>query len=290
MSRRLFINIRLLLLSLTMGLVWGSCTEVIDIELDSTYTRPVIFGQLTTDTTAHRITISSTGDYFKNSPPQGISGVDVEIFDGSNYHALTESETEKGVYLTQPNFYGEVGKTYTLIVSNLDLLGDGVVSSHSASSTILPLGDVDSIRVVYRELWQGWEVQGFAKDPAETRDFYKFLIYINNELQTDSLHNYSIVDDTFFNGEYTNGVTITFFSDRRGMVSEGDTITVGFSGITEDYFRFLSEAQEASWRSAPLFSGPPANPRTNLTNGAIGYFAAYSVKRASARVLPRPSL
>ncbi|MDX9769493.1 MAG: DUF4249 family protein, partial [Tenuifilaceae bacterium] len=222
--------IRLLLLTLVVGLKWSSCTEVIDIELDSTYTRPVIFGQITTDTTVHRVTITSTGDYFKNSPPQGISGADVEIFDGTTYYPLNESETEKGVYLTQPNFYGEVGKTYTLLVSNLDLLGDGVLTSHSASSTILPLGDVDSIRVVYRQLWQGWEVQGFAKDPADTRDFYKFLIYINNELQTDSLSNYSLVDDTFFNGEYTNGVTITFFSDRRGAVSEGDTITVGFCG------------------------------------------------------------
>lgn len=280
--RKITFNIKLAMIATTLGLMAISCTEKIDIELDSTYVRPVIFGQISTDTTAHKVTITSTGDYFKNLSPQGISGADVRIFDGAEYFVLTESETQSGVYLTQPNFYGEVGKTYTLLVDNLDLLGNGELSSYQATSTIVPLGDVDSIRVVYRDLWQGWEVQGFAKDPAETRDFYKFLIYINNELQTDSLSDYSQIDDTFFNGEYTNGITVTFFSDRRGEVALGDTITVGFCGISEDYFQFLSEAQEASWRSAPLFSGPPANPRTNLSNGAIGYFAAFSVKKVSA--------
>lgn len=288
--RRFIFNTRVAIFTLTLGLAWSSCTEVIDIELGTTYVRPVIFGQLTTDTTTHRVTITTTGDYFRNSPPSAISGADVKIFDGSTYHNLAESDTEKGVYLTEPDFYGEVGKTYTLLVSNLDLLGDGKPNDYEASSTILPLGDVDSIRVVYRQLWQGWEVQGFAKDPLETRDFYKFKIYINNQLQTDSLQNFNMVDDTFFNGEYTNGVTITFFSDRRGLVTEGDTITVGFCGISEDYFRYLNEAQEASWRSAPIFSGPPANPRTNISNGAIGYFAAYSVKRVTATALPKTSL
>lgn len=288
--KKFHLNIRFAIITFAIGATWASCTEKIDIDLDGTYVRPVIFGQITTDTTTHRVTITSTGDYFKNTSPSGISGADVQLFDGSNYHTLQESETEQGVYLTEPNFFGEVGKTYTLLVSNLDLLGDGEVSSHSASSTILPLGDVDSVKVVYRQLWQGWEVQGFAKDPLETRDFYKFLIYINDELQTDSLSDYSQIDDTFFNGEYTNGITVTFFSERRGLVAEGDTVTVGFCGITEDYFRYLNEAQEASWRSAPLFSGPPANPRTNLTNGAIGYFSAYSVKKVSAKALPKSSL
>jgi hypothetical protein len=172
-------------------------------------------------------------------------------------------------------------------VDNIDLLGNGILTSYEANSEVLPLGEVDSINVVYRQIWQGWEVQGFAKDPEETRDFYQFLIYINGKLQTDSLQNYSVIDDSFFNGSNTNGITIHVFSDRRGEVSTGDTITVGFCGITKDYYNYIQEAKEVSWRSAPLFSGPPANPRTNLTNGAIGYFAAFSIKRVSAKALAK---
>jgi hypothetical protein len=260
----------------------SSCTERIDLELDGTYIRPVIFGQLTTDTTAHRITITTSGDYFKNKPPVGISGANVAIWDGEYAFELTEDPNKPGVYFTEPDVYGIQGKTYTLLVDNVDLLGDGNLSSYEATSELLPVTNIDSIKVEYRSLWEGWVVQAFAKDPPETKDYYKFLISLNDELLTDSLSEYRWTDDTFFNGSYTNGVVIYFFSDRRDILKEGDKITAAFCGITEDYYNYLVEAQTASRPSVPLFSGPPANPRTNISNGAIGFFTAYSISRATS--------
>jgi hypothetical protein len=258
-----------------------SCTERINIDLDSTYTRPVIFGEITTDTTSHKVTLSKTADYFNSNPPVGISMANVRISDGENTYVLTEDVENPGVYYTSPDVFGVPGKTYTLLVDNVDLLGDGQLTSYSASSKLLPVSPIDSIRLVHRLTWQGWVVQAYAKDPPESKDYYKFLISLNDQLQTDSLSNMQITDDTFFNGSYTNGVVVYFFSERRWIINEGDKITAGFCGITKDYYNYLVEAQTASRRSAPLFSGPAANPRTNLTNGAIGYFTAYSISRAT---------
>ena len=68
------------------------------------------------------------------------------------------------------------------------------------------------------------------------------------------------------------------------MLVPGDTVTVELNNMGKEYFGFLQEAQAELRGSNPLFSGPPANVKGNISNGAIGFFAAYSVSRASATV------
>lgn len=257
----------------------GACTERIDIDLDSTYTRCVIYGELTTDTTSHRIFISRTGNYFSNEPAIGISGATVSITDGEITHFLSEDPQQPGTYITQPNVFGIEGKTYTLLVENVDLLGNGVLQNYTASSLLPPVLAPDSIRVIYRSQWRGWVVQAFASDPADSKDFYMFHTWLNGNLETDSLSTRVIADDLFFNGSYTNGITIKYW-EGQNRITPGDTIVSGFCGITEDYYKFVDEVRTTVRPSSPLFSAPPANPRTNISNNGIGYFTAYSVKRA----------
>ena len=52
------------------------------------------------------------------------------------------------------------------------------------------------------------------------------------------------------------------------------------NSIGSGYANFIWEAQAEVQGSNPLFSGPPANVKGNIDNGAIGFFAAYSVSRA----------
>jgi hypothetical protein len=270
----------LLVLILSSVFFTPSCTEKIDIDLDSTYQRTVIYGQITTDTTSHKVTVTTTGDYYSNLPPQGISGANVRISDGENEFILLEDSEEEGAYYTDPNVYGVPGRNYTIFVENVDLLGDGNLKSYNASSELMPVASPDSIKAVYRENWEGWAVQAYAQDPPETEDFYMFLVYVNDELDSDSLQNIIITDDALFNGNYTNGVVV-YYLNGVDALSVGDTITTAFCGISRDYYKYLTEAQVATRPSVPLFSGPPANPRSNFNNGAIGYFAAYSLSRAS---------
>lgn len=278
--KRVVNTVALLTIAFAASVFSPSCTERIEIDLAGTYTRCVIFGSITSDTTSHMIRITRTTDFFNPSANPGVSGADVRIWDGENEFILTEDPNEPGIYLTEPTVYGIPGRTYTLFVDNVDLLGDGILKSFEATSEMLPVANPDSIIVEYRDLWQGWVVQAFAQDPPETEDFYKFLVYQNGKLHSDSLQNINITDDAFFNGSYTNGVVIYYVFGEEGF-SAGDTITAEFCGITQDYYKYLIEAQTTSRPSVPLFSAPPANPRSNISNGAFGYFSAYSVSRTS---------
>ena len=65
------------------------------------------------------------------------------------------------------------------------------------------------------------------------------------------------------------------------VAEPGDSITLEMAGITEEYANFIWDVQDETGFNTPLFSGPPANIRGNISNGAIGFFYAYSSVRAS---------
>jgi len=138
-------NSKKILFALATFFILTSCTERIDLELDSTYTRCVIYGEITTDTTSHKVMITRSGDYFGQNAPVGISGAMVSISDGENVFDLTESDFQSGVYLTDSTVYGVPGRTYILSISNVDLLGDGQMKSYEAMSELRPVAKPASL-------------------------------------------------------------------------------------------------------------------------------------------------
>lgn len=274
------------LVLLSFVVFFQSCTERIDIDLDSTFTRCVIYGEITTDTTAHKVRITRSADYYSNKPSEPISGASVSISDGTSNFFLSESLTEPGNYFTTSDIYGLPGKTYTLNVSNVDLNGNGALSSYTARSELKPVSSIDSIGAEYNSLWKIWEIKAWAKDPKESTDFYMFKVYINGVLNADSLRNLVVVEDKFFNGNFTNGITV-YMVEGQDTIKTNDLITLDICGINKDYFHFVTEAQTMINPQIPLFSGPPANVRTNITNDAVGYFTAYSISSKSRRYIPK---
>ena len=272
----------ILLVSLMLFAV-TACTERIDINVGSTYTRLVVYGTITTDTMAHQICLSKSADYFSNKPVEKISGAKVTISDGTVVTLLHESATEPGVYETPSDFYGVPGRTYRLFVEQVDL-GDGKFVSDSASSYLPKALPVDSIRVEQDDFYtEGWAVKLFAKDPEGEGNCYAFKTYINGKLDTDTLSNHTTTDDRFFDGNYTNGITVFFYEDLE-KIKYGDNVTLETMMITRDYMDFITSVQTAVGGRDPLFSGPPANITTNFKNGALGFFAAYSLTRKSTIV------
>lgn len=269
--------------SLLVLTLWN-CTERIEVEVDSSFTRLVVEGYINTDTTAHWVRLSTSSDYFHNQAAPAVRGAAVSIGDGQNLHVLTESDTCPGTYYTAPGYYGVPGRTYTLHIRDVDIDGDGHGEEYSASSRLNPVNPIDSISLRYFDAFgtTGYEVQVYAWDSPK-RDWYAFKVRKNGVLLTDTLNEMIVQNDDFFNGNYTYGITSQFLSNEKSgeVVEIGDTITFEINGITEDYYNYILEAQSQIFHQTPLFSGPPANIRTNLDNDAIGYFTAYSVRYCS---------
>ena len=265
----------------------SSCTERIDIELDESFTRLVVYGTVTTDTTEHYVELSKTTSYFYNQPPPPISGALVEISDSQGNSIILE-ETKAGRYATPGDYYAVPGRTYTLRIELLEEINGH--KTYMASSEVASINPIDSISLRFQPDWgpEGfYEVQCYYQDPP-TKDFYMFNIFKNGEWLTDTITNRFVTDDVFYNGNYTNGIGVGFLNQEyeREKLSPGDTITFQGCGIQEDYFTFIWTLQQEAGFSTPLFSGPPANVKSNLNNGATGFFAVYSVSYATTVLQP----
>jgi hypothetical protein len=263
-----------------------SCTERVDIELDSTYRRLVVYGTVTTDSVRHRVDLSTTSDYFLNAASPVVSGAIVELVFDDTSLLFQEQDSLKGTYLAPYAFRGRVGTTYHLNISQVDVDGNGEYESYHAWSTMPGGVRMDSISLNYNRSfwWSGWEVYMFALDPP-TVDWYGLKIWKNSDLLTDTLIKYQVVPDDFYNGKYLYyGFPIAFLSDssEREKVEPGDTVTLELNSIDQAYYNFIIDAQLEIFGNNPLFSGPPANVRSNIDNGGKGIFTAYSVERASA--------
>jgi len=258
-----------------------SCTEKMDIKLEDTYTRLVVEAKLSTDTTVHIVKLTKTSGYFSNSAPLPVSGALVTISDGSQIITLTENLSKPGIYETPPNTYGKVGKTYELLIKNVDIDNDGNKEEYTSKSTIYPINQVDSIGTRYYDDYEIWEIQCYVLDPP-TEDYYLFNIYKNNVLITDTISEPLVVDDKLYNGNYTNGIGVGYLRDRRlgEKANIGDSVMLEVWRIDKSFYKFMMQLRETVRPQTPLFSGPPANVKGNISNGAIGYFTAYSVSRA----------
>lgn len=251
------------------------CTEEIDIPLDTTFDRLVVEGHLTTDTAAHRIRLIRSSDYYSGKKPTPVTQAIVRISNGEEEIVLDENPLISGLYETDSGYYGVIGKTYQLDIELQEEIGG--FKNFSATNEIKPIGSIDSIQVFYNEAWDVFEVRIFAWEPP-TIDFYMFEVLKNDVLMTDTLNKKWISDDRFFNGNYTFGVMVGILDNEKPWeaVNPGDKVTLKMSSITEDYYRFVLELQDQTFQFRnPLFSGPPANVRTNIPN-AHGFFATYS--------------
>jgi hypothetical protein len=270
-------------------LIFTSCTEKADFPLDNTYIRLVVEGEINTDTTTHRVRLSTSGDALNKQPGEVISNATVAISDGTINYDLYENTLRPGIYETDSNVFGVPGKTYTLHISNVDVNDDGVFEEYTASSFLPRINPIDSIKVQFEDFgddYKEWLINLYALEIGGGRNFYLLKAYKNGILLTDSTYECSnIADNTGFEGQYYNGFSVYYLdygkADER--LIKGDVVTLEMDGITQEYKDFLLGFLLEYNPKIPIFSGPSANIPTNINpkEKAVGFFTAYSAHRKS---------
>lgn len=262
-----------------------ACTEKIDIELDSTYARLVVEGAVTSDSLNHYVLLSITSDYFSNKPPPKVQDAVVELSFGNESMQLIENDTIPGRYETPNAFRGTIGTTYDLDISQLDIDQDGQDEIYHSSSTMQGGAELEKIEIKYYStpVASGYTVFMYLYHVPEIREWFGFKLIKNGILISTSLEQYSVLSDEIFDSGYFPGFPVGFLSDDESdeAVFPGDTITFELNCIEQSYYNFVSEAQLELAGNFPLFSGPPSNVVSNIDNGAMGTFTAYSIQRYS---------
>lgn len=267
--------IKLIILFAIAAVAW-SCEKTVVLDLDQTESKVIIEGLVTNKPGYQYVKLSRSVDFYSSeATPRITDGIVTVSDDEGNVFAFEHNPggdaDSTGFYKPETPFVGEIGRTYTLQV-----LIDGV--EYQASDYLYPVTAIDSIR--YRvnqnekddpeEEGRYFELLLFTKEPQETKDFYFFKMYRNDSLTYDSDSDIYYSDDRFI-AENIDGIALPVF------FSEGDTGRMEMYSISRNGYIFYNDLWSLLNNDGGISGPPPANPRTNLNNGAMGFFQVSAV-------------
>ncbi len=261
-------------------LILSACQEKVDWELEmENELRLVVDAKLTDEKRVHEVKLSLPV-FEINGTPRPVSGAEVAFYDGDEYTYLMEDTVRPGVYLTESDVQGVVNRTYALYirVNDYEFWGldrmEGVTPiqtpghykvSESPELYELFFRDSDSPSLMKLELdWSN--VTGYEDLPDED--------------------NHAIVFGYYFGAQSVDANELFASNHDHVRFPPGTIVIVTKESLSHGYQEYLrGMLSETTWNGG-LFDVKPGDPFTNLSAGAIGYFAATSVLRDTVIFIP----
>jgi len=278
---------------LSASLIFYSCEEVINPELEQAEPVLVIDAWLNNAAGDQQIYLTRSQPYFENTLPTGVSGAVVNVSD-ENGKVYAFVESEPGIYTWTPvgnEVFGQVGLTYQLSVQV-----DGEQFNAEARMGRVPA--IDSITFFLQEggqfLDDQYQAEFWSTDPIEPNDAYWIKTFKNGEQLLKPSEILTAYDAGFSKGSNFNGVP--FIAPIRRAINPfdeaddgtlkspyvpGDSVYVELQSVTEAAFNFLNQVSIQTNRPGgfgELFATPLANVATNIRNTnpagskALGFF------------------
>lgn len=245
-----------------------SCEKTIHLDINASSPSVVIEGLLTNMQGLQYVKVSRSYGFYDTGEAPPVTNATVMVYDNQgNTIPFAYSDSKAGYYLpADKNFKGTVGNIYSMSV-----VVDG--QTYQAMDTLLAVTPIDSLgyRINPRERNdsdnQGryYEVLLFAKEPQDIKNYYLFQFFENDSLVRDHPSDVYFADDQML-GEKIDGVPSPVF------FAPGDTARVEMYSLTRSGFLYYNDLNALLNNDGGMFSPPPVNCRTNLTNGALGLF------------------
>ncbi|WP_316802968.1 DUF4249 domain-containing protein [Pedobacter nototheniae] len=248
-----------------MCLFLSSCEDAIDLNLKDLQIKYVIEGVITNEPGVCKVMLSQTKDFKDKNTFNGISGAIVKIESDGITTVLPEGNN--GIYQTD-KINGTPGKTYRLTVS----INDQVFTASSTMPQPVPFLDFTLKAIDYEPKRVRPKVK--YKDVASVANYYWFQQYVNGKLQ----QRYSVSNDEFTAGQEINEYLLfeNTTDDESKNIVKGDKLMVEMHSIDAPVYTYLFTLYNANGSA----NGPaPANPISNISGGALGFFSAHTVER-----------
>lgn len=253
-----YLHIVLAILSI---FIFSACEKVIDLKLDASPVKIVIQGNVYDKIGVTEVVISQTKEFADNGDYIPVTDALVVINDNVG-NIDTLKHLFDGKYLSK-KIMGVVGRNYTLTVKHAG-------KEYVARSTISNPVRIDSLYIEPAAFRNQSIVNVDFYDAVKNDNYFRLIQFVNNNriVGFDVTYNYFKVDGK---------INHKFFSNNRDeIMKSGDTLTVWVETIDKNVYDYF--------RTASSFGNPtvtPANPLSNISNGALGYFNACAVEQIS---------
>ncbi|MEM9849464.1 MAG: DUF4249 domain-containing protein [Bacteroidota bacterium] len=254
-------------------LVLTACEKVIDVDLEESDPQIVIEANLQAGEHDFVVNISETADYFDNQLPTSIEAAAVRLVAEDGTITMIPWSSS-GQYRTTMTAMPK--QTYRLEVQ----IGEAL---YQASSFLPERVALLNLETEFQEargpLDEGYLVFSRFQDDGAVDNYYRFLHSVDGVLQNDG-DDLQVSDDNFFNG---GTARLPLFQKIFNPGEEIELILQHFDAASFDYFNSLADIV-SSGDGAAGGSAAPGNPNTNWSNGALGYFSAFSSDTLSIQI------
>ncbi|WP_426275024.1 DUF4249 domain-containing protein [Chryseobacterium sp. S-02] len=259
-------NIFLIILSLFLV---TSCEKEIDLDLKDQSGQIVIEGNITDQAGPYFVKITKSVAFTETNQYPAVENAQVVVSDNTG-QTETLQYVGNGTYQTS-TFVGQSGRTYTL---KINVEGQ----QYTAQSTMPEAVSFDSLDqdsfMVGGET--SYTLLPVFIDPSPLGNRYLFVYTVNNNPKKF----FSEFSDNVNNGMPNQRPLILPNDDSNAddiKVVAGDTIHVEMQCIDDPVYTFYSALLQLSG-GGPGGGVTPANPPSNITNGALGYFSAHTIR------------
>jgi hypothetical protein len=269
-----------ILIIAAIAITLTSCEEAIILDLDQTPSKIVIDGLITDRPGRQSIKVTRSAPFYSSGKTPRVTTAIITVTDdlGAEFifaHNPNNHPDSSGIYIPATPFAGEVGRTYTL---HAEVEG----AMYEASDKMVDVIPMDSLAYRLDEDEQEepdiagkfYEILMYAKEPQDQTNYYLFKFYRNDSLTYNDDTDIYYSDDKFL-GESINGVASPIF---YAML---DTARVEMYSISRVGYIFYDDLSGLlNNDGGGMFGSIPAGPRSNLTNGALGFFQVSALKDA----------
>ncbi len=256
-----------------------SCEKTVMLDVTQNEPHIIIEGLVTDNPGYQYVKVSRTSGFYASGKAPRVTDATVSVSDdaGNTYvfhHNPGGNADSAGYYLPEVPFEGVIGRTYQLDVS----VEGQAYEAHDRLARIVPIDSLGSrLNEQEREdpetYGKYYELLLFAREPKETEDYYYFRFFRNDSLTYTSDTDIYFADDKLL-GEKIDGVPSPVF------YATGDKGRVEMFSLSRAGYVFYSDLQSLLNNDGGLFGQPPSNSRTNLSNGALGFFQVSAVQSA----------
>jgi hypothetical protein len=232
-----------------------SCQKVITVDLNSSAPRYVVEANISNNPGPYTIKITKSVNFDQDNNFPGVRNAQVYIKDVTANVTDTLSELTPGNYQTHA-LSGIPGHSYSLTIKT-----DG--NTFTATSVMPQVVSLDSLYTQKSQFSDRLQIVPVYQDPVGTGNYYHLVETVRDTVADNIfLHNDELMDG--------NTVNQPLFGGRE--IKSGFTVKVALQCIDHGVFTFYSTLQETMGQN----SATPANPQSNISGGALGYFSAYT--------------
>lgn len=255
-----------------------ACEKTVILDLDNVEDKIVIEGQVADRPGYQYVKVTRTSNFYSTGATPRVTDAIVTVKDDlGNIHTYSHNPGGKpdsaGYYLPDVPFIGEAGRTYMLTV-----VAEG--ETYTAQDKLIRIVDIDKLEYRIDDEEKDdpdpdypnryYEVLYYLDEPQDTKDYYLLKCYRNDTLALDDPNDVYYADDELI-GESINGASLPVYYEPK------DLARMEVFSLSREAYIYYRDLAKVLDNDGGMFNSPPADPRTNLSNGAYGFFQASAV-------------